>query len=135
MAHITATPFKINNMELKNRIIMLVMHTGFATGGVLTEQDKAFFEERAKGGAGAITQVVGVSDYGTADNMPNVKEESFFEKEKEITDMIHSYGTKHIVQLFHRGRDCSRRDRGRIGRGTSGRGGRSGRYVPQRADQ
>ena len=47
MAHITATPFKINNMELKNRIIMLVMHTGFATGGVLTEQDKAFFEERA----------------------------------------------------------------------------------------
>lgn len=105
MAHITATPFKINNMELKNRIIMLVMHTGFATGGVLTEQDKAFFEERAKGGAGAITQVCGVSDYGAADNMPNVKEESFFEKEKEITDMIHSYGTKHIVQLFHRGRN------------------------------
>ena len=105
MAHITATPFKINNMELKNRIIMLVMHTGFATGGVLTEQDKAFFEERAKGGAGAITQVCGVSDYGAADNMPNVMEESFFEKEKEITDMIHSYGTKHIVQLFHRGRN------------------------------
>ena len=83
MAHITATPFKINNMELKNRIIMLVMHTGFATGGVLTEQDKAFFEERAKGGAGAITQVCGVSDYGAADNMPNVKEESFFEKERK----------------------------------------------------
>lgn len=105
MSLISATPFKINNLELRNRIIMLVMHTGFAAGGQLTQQDKAFFEERAKGGAGAITQVVGVSDFGAADNMPNIKEESFFEREKEITDMIHSYGTKHIVQLFHRGRN------------------------------
>ena len=105
MSLISATPFKINNMELRNRIIMLVMHTGFSTGGQLTEQDKAFFEERAKGGAGAITQVCGISDYGAADNMPNIKEDSFFEREKAITDMIHSYGTKHIVQLFHRGRN------------------------------
>ena len=72
MSYISATPFKINNMELKNRIIMLVMHTGFSTGGQLTDQDMAFFEERAKGGAAAITQVCGVSDYGAADNMPNV---------------------------------------------------------------
>ena len=105
MSLISATPFKINNMELKNRIIMLVMHTGFSTGGQLTEQDKAFFEERAKGGAAAVTQVVGVSEFGAADNMPNIKEDSFFEREKEITDMIHSHGTKHIVQLFHRGRN------------------------------
>ncbi len=105
MSFISDTPFKINNMELKNRIIMLVMHTGFAKGGQLTEQDKAFFEERAKGGAAAITQVCGVSEYGAADSMPNVKESSFAEREKEITDMIHSCGTKHIVQLFHRGRN------------------------------
>ena len=102
MSYISATPFKINNMELKNRIIMLVMHTGFSTGGQLTDQDMAFFEERAKGGAGAITQVCGISDYGAADNMPNIMESSFFEREKAITDMIHSHGTKHIVQLFHR---------------------------------
>ena len=74
MSLISATPFKINNMELKNRIIMLVMHTGFSTGGQLTEQDKAFFEERAKGGAAAVTQVVGVSEFGAADNMPNIRE-------------------------------------------------------------
>ena len=54
MAHITATPFKINNMELKNRIIMLVMHTGFATGGVLTEQDKAFLRKEPKGEQGPL---------------------------------------------------------------------------------
>ena len=56
--------------------------TGFSTGGQLTDQDMAFFDERAKGGAAAITQVCGVSDYGAADNMPNVKEESFYEREK-----------------------------------------------------
>lgn len=105
MSFISDTPYKINNMELKNRIIMLVMHTGFSKGGLLTEQDKAFFEERAKGGAAALTQVCGISEYGAADSMPNVKEETFFEREKAITDMIHSYDTKHIVQLFHRGRN------------------------------
>ena len=107
MSYISATPFKINNMELKNRIIMLAMHTGFATGGQLTDQDMAFFEQRANSGAAAITQVCGVSEYGAADNMPNVKEESFFEREKAINDMIHNSGTKHIVQLFHRGRKAS----------------------------
>lgn len=105
MALISATPCKINNMELRNRIIMLVMHTGFSAQGKLTEQDFAFFEERAKGGAAAITQVCGVSNEGTANGMPNVMEPSFLEEEKKITDMIHSNGCKHIVQLFHRGRN------------------------------
>lgn len=102
---ISATSCKINNMELKNRIIMLVMHTGFSLGGKLTEQDFAFFEQRAKGGAAAITQVCGVSNEGTANGMPNVTEPSFFEEEKKINDMIHSNDCKHIVQLFHRGRN------------------------------
>ncbi|MEA4972530.1 MAG: FAD-dependent oxidoreductase [Candidatus Metalachnospira sp.] len=105
MSLISATPYKINNMELKNRIIMLVMHTGFSLGGKLTEQDYAFFEQRAKGGAGAITQVCGVSNEGSANGMPNIAEPSFSDEEKKITDMIHSYDCKHIVQLFHRGRN------------------------------
>ena len=54
MSLMTATPYKINNMELKNRIIMLVMHTAFAKGGKLSEEDYAFFEARAKGSPAAI---------------------------------------------------------------------------------
>ena len=45
------TPFRLRELELKNRWIMLAMHTGFATGNALTERDYAFYEERAKGGA------------------------------------------------------------------------------------
>ena len=33
------TPFKIKDIELKNRWIMLAMHTGFAEGNALTEED------------------------------------------------------------------------------------------------
>lgn len=105
MTLISKTPCKINNLELKNRIIMLVMHTGFSLGGKLTEQDYAFFEQRAKGGAAAITQVCGVSNEGSANGMPNVAEPNFSYEEKKITDMIHSNDCKHIVQLFHRGRN------------------------------
>ena len=47
------TPFTIKNIELKNRWIMLAMHTGFAEGNALTERDFAYYEERAKGGAAA----------------------------------------------------------------------------------
>ncbi len=35
-------------LELKNRWIMLAMHTGFATGNALTERDYAFYEVRAR---------------------------------------------------------------------------------------
>ena len=41
------TPFRLRELELKNRWIMLAMHTGFATGNALTERDYAFYEERA----------------------------------------------------------------------------------------
>ena len=49
------SPFRLRELELKNRWIMLAMHTGFATGNALTERDYAFYEERAKGGAAAVT--------------------------------------------------------------------------------
>ena len=52
---------KIRNLELKNRWIMLVMHTGFAEGDALTEREYAFYEERAKGGVAAVTMVLGVN--------------------------------------------------------------------------
>ena len=40
------TPFKIKDMELKNRWIMLAMHAGFAESNTLAERDYAYYEER-----------------------------------------------------------------------------------------
>ena len=60
---------KIRNLELKNRWIMLAMHTGFAEGDALTEREYAFYEERAKGGAAAVTMVLGVNNAGALKGM------------------------------------------------------------------
>ena len=63
------TPFKLREVELKNRWIMLAMHTGFAAGNALTERDYAFYEERAKGGAAAVTVLLAVNEAGALKGM------------------------------------------------------------------
>ena len=63
------TPFVIRNIELKNRWIMLAMHTGFAEGNALTEKDYAYYEERAKGGAAAVICLLAVNQAGALKGM------------------------------------------------------------------
>ncbi|MHA1354035.1 MAG: oxidoreductase [Candidatus Heimdallarchaeota archaeon] len=48
-------PITINNVEIKNRIVMPGMETNFGDGkGGITEKNIKYFEERAKGGTGLI---------------------------------------------------------------------------------
>ena len=103
--------FSIRNMELKNRWIMLAMHTGFAKGTALSERDFAFYEERAKGGAAAITVVLGVNEVGALKGMyhADTLEASSLQS---LADKLHTYGCKLIVQLFHCGRNESQKDHG-----------------------
>jgi len=63
------TPFQIKNIELKNRWIMLAMHTGFAEANALIERDYAYYEERAKGGAAAVTCLLAVNEAGALKGM------------------------------------------------------------------
>ena len=105
------TPFNIKNAELKNRWIMLAMHTGFAEGNALTERDFAYYEERAKGGAAAVTMVLGVNKTGALKGMydaETVDRESL----KVLADHIHAHDCKLIVQLFHCGRNESAKNHG-----------------------
>lgn len=92
----------IRNMELKNRWIMLAMHTGFAQGNTLTEREFAFYEERAKGGAAAVTMVLAVNDTGALQGMyhaDTLQAESL----QELSKRVHQYDCKLMVQLFHCG--------------------------------
>ncbi len=105
------TPFQIRGLELKNRWIMLAMHTGFAAGNALTERDYAYYEERAKGGAAAVTCLLAVNEAGTLKGMfdaETVDRESL----KVLADRIHAYDCKLIVQLFHCGRNESGKNHG-----------------------
>ena len=48
-------PFKINQMELKNRMVVLVMVTNYCSeDGMATEKFIAYHEHKAKGGWGLI---------------------------------------------------------------------------------
>lgn len=105
------TPFKIKDVELKNRWVMLAMHTGFAVGNALTERDYAFYEERAKGGAAAVTCLLAVNEAGALKGMydaETVDKESL----KVLAERVHAHGCKLIVQLFHCGRNESGKNHG-----------------------
>ncbi|MBR4934538.1 MAG: FAD-dependent oxidoreductase, partial [Anaerotignum sp.] len=105
------TPFKIKDMELKNRWIMLAMHTGFAESNALTERDYAYYEERAKGGAAAVTCLLAVNEVGALKGMYNaetVDKESL----KVLAERVHAHDCKLIVQLFHCGRNESAKNHG-----------------------
>lgn len=105
------TPFRIRELELKNRWIMLAMHTGFAGGNALTERDYAYYEERAKGGAAAVTCLLAVNEAGALKGMydaETVDKESL----KTLADRVHAHDCKLIVQLFHCGRNENEKNHG-----------------------
>ena len=102
---------KIRNLELKNRWIMLAMHTGFAEGDTLTEREYAFYEERAKGGAAAVTMVLGVNDAGALKGMYHA-DTLDGNSLQTLAERLHQYDCKLIVQLFHCGRNESRKNHG-----------------------
>ncbi|MBM6828199.1 FAD-dependent oxidoreductase [Anaerotignum lactatifermentans] len=100
------SPYHIGTMSLKNRWIMLAAHTGFAEGTALGERDYAFYEERAKGGAAAVTMVLAVNEDGALKGMyqgGTLEEDSL----RILADKVHQYDCRLIVQLFHCGRNES----------------------------
>lgn len=96
------TPFSIGKMEVKNRLIMAPMGTyAAAMDGSVSETLTRYFEERAKGGVGAIitssqylTPKLAQGIYGT-----------YFDSKKIIphltgmTERMHCYGAKAIAQI------------------------------------
>lgn len=98
---------KIGNMELKNRWIMLAMHTGYAVdGGKFGVRDLKFYEARA-GGMAAITLVGAVNEIAAQQGMHRLDGERYEEGLKAVCDVIHAGGSKVFMQLFHAGRNST----------------------------
>lgn len=97
----------IHNMELKNRWIMLAMHMGFSQENSVSERELAFYEARAKGGVAAVTLVIGVNGAGRLRNMLDASKNMDWDSVKKLSDIVHQYDCKLIVQLFHCGRNES----------------------------
>jgi 2,4-dienoyl-CoA reductase-like NADH-dependent reductase (Old Yellow Enzyme family)/thioredoxin reductase len=108
------TPGKIGTMEVKNRIAFAPIGHGFTFGtkpdGFLTERLLAFYEARAKGGAGLIQLTVaslgrpyasqlifgpGVLGMMTEDHIPGCR---------RFVQAMHTHGTKVSFSLGHQGK-------------------------------
>lgn len=105
MSNILFTPHKINNLEIKNRIIMAAMHLAYAEDKNVSKKDIEFYRARSKGGAGAIVVVAGVNDLSGPPDMHSVGEDKYMEGMKNLADILHKDDCKLFVQLFHGGRN------------------------------
>ncbi len=98
---------KIGTLEIKNRIVMPAMGVALANpDATMSDEMIAFYEERAKGGAGLIvTEVTRVNnETGVAQpRQISVAGDNLIPGLKKLTDAIHRHGTKIFVQLYHPG--------------------------------
>ena len=103
-------PFKINQMELKNRMVVSAMVTNYCSeDGMATEKFIAYHEHKAKGGWGLIiTEDYAVTPTaGGFKKLPGLWEDGQIESHKELTRRIHEAGGKIAAQIYHAGRETS----------------------------
>ncbi len=101
------SPISIGNMEVKNRIVMTAMGTKTSnTNGSPSQQDIAYFEERAKADVGLIiTGLTSVTREGaqSGSGMMLIDEDYIIEPMKKLVDAVHSHGAKIVLQAAHQG--------------------------------
>ena len=105
-------PGRIGSMTLRNRIVMAPMGSNFAEAdGSCGERIQAYYEARAKGGAGLL--IMGVCSvafpHGTAEPFQvGVSEDAFIPGLARIAERVHQHGAKIAMQLQHAGKTATR---------------------------
>ncbi|UTW44072.1 NADPH-dependent 2,4-dienoyl-CoA reductase [bacterium SCSIO 12844] len=99
-------PLDLGFTQLKNRIIMGSMHTGLEEDKKSLHRLAKFYEARAKGGVGLIV-TGGISPSRRGWLIPfgaklTTKKEA--KKHKLITESVHQYDSKILLQILHAGR-------------------------------
>jgi len=101
------SPGRIGKMEIKNRIVMPAMATGYASAdGMISERLFRYLEARAKGEVGLIiAEFTPISPEGKSlKNQLGLNEDRFIPGFKELAKRLHAHGAKVAVQLNHAGR-------------------------------
>ena len=100
-------PIKIGNMQLKNRLIMAPMGTGYGEGGYVGKRIIDYLEARAKGGVGLVTvEVAYIHRLGKAGlgGELAVNDDKYIPGLRELSQAINRAGAKAVLQLNHAGR-------------------------------
>lgn len=106
-------PFRLRQMELKNHIVMAPMVTNSGTKeGYVSEQTKAYYEERAKGGVGLIIVEAASIDFSRNKcyiRQLSIDDDKFIPPMRELVEAIHRHEAKVALQIHHGG-NVSRQD-------------------------
>ncbi len=101
-------PGRIGTMKLKNRIVMPAMGTGFATReGLITEQTKAYYTARAKGGAGMVIVECTCVDFPRGIHTLHrlvIHNDTALPGLTGLAQAIKKQGARAIIQFNHAGR-------------------------------
>ncbi len=103
-------PIQIGKLSLRNRIAMppMVVNLGNSDGSV-SEDTKAYYAERAKGGVGLITvEATAVATNGRSSPFQlRIDQDDFIGGLRGLTHEVHRFGAKVSIQLVHCGRQGS----------------------------
>ena len=98
-------PGRIGTLDIRNRIVMAPMGSNFAeTDGTCGERIQAYYEARAKGGAGLLTMGVCSIAYPHGTGEPfqvGVSRDDFIPGLAAVAERVHRHGAKIAMQLQH----------------------------------
>ncbi len=100
------TPFKLNGLQLKNRIVMAPMTRSFSPGGVPGENVADYYARRAEADVGLIVTEGTTVRRGGSSNDPNVP--NFFKPDalagwSRVVEKVHAKGGAIAPQIWHQG--------------------------------
>lgn len=98
------SPYKLGEIELKNRIVMAPMTRSRAIGNIPNDLMAKYYSQRATAGL-IVTEGTSPSPNGLGySRIPGLFNEDQKEGWKKITGAVHANGGKIFVQLMHTGR-------------------------------
>jgi 2,4-dienoyl-CoA reductase-like NADH-dependent reductase (Old Yellow Enzyme family)/thioredoxin reductase len=104
-------PGRIGSLELRNRIVMAPMGSNFAeSDGRCGERIQAYYEARAKGGAGLLIMGVCAVAYPNGTGEPfqvGVSSDEFIPGLAGVAERAHRHGAKIAMQLHHGGKNAA----------------------------
>jgi len=99
-------PFRLNQLELANRVVMAPMTRRFSPGGVPTSEVAEYYRRRAEGGVGLIITEGTTINRPAASNdeaIPNFHTPASLEGWASVVSGVHAAGSRIALQLWHQG--------------------------------
>ncbi|RDS82261.1 12-oxophytodienoate reductase [Dyella monticola] len=99
-------PYRLNALNLPNRVVMAPMTRSMSPGGVPTTEVASYYRRRAEHGVGLIiTEGTGVGRAASLNepDMPHFHGEAALAGWKNVVDEVHAVGGRIVPQLVHVG--------------------------------